>query len=106
MHGLASSPSTNGSGVCGQSTDQRLYTWGQRLARGRAAARDPGPSHNVLAAGGFAQGRESVRLMDLEGSVSQWTDDDRDPYTRAAIRARGERRPYAGRLGFPTDLPG
>jgi len=69
-----------------QSTDRRMYPWGNDWNADALSPVDPGPSQHALAdVGGFAKGASPFGVMDLEGSVSQWTDEYRDPYTRAAI---------------------
>jgi len=69
-----------------QSTDQRLYPWGNDWSADALPPLDPGPSQHALAdVGVFAKGASPFGVMDLEGSVSQWTDEYRDPYTRAGI---------------------
>jgi formylglycine-generating enzyme required for sulfatase activity len=69
-----------------QSLDQRMYPWGNDWSADTLPPVDPGPSQHVLAdVGGFAKGASPFGVVDLEGSVSQWTDEYRDPYTRAAI---------------------
>jgi gamma-glutamyl hercynylcysteine S-oxide synthase len=69
-----------------QSIDQRLYPWGNDWRADALPPVDPGPAQHALAdVGTFAKGASPFGVMDLEGSVSQWTDEYRDPYTRAAI---------------------
>lgn len=69
-----------------QSTDRRLYPWGNDWSAETLPAVDPGPSQRALSdVGGFAKDASPFGVMDLEGSVSQWTDEYRDRYTRAAI---------------------
>ena len=78
------------------------------IERGRAAA---SRSRTVAAlsladVGAFAKGASPFGIMDLEGSVSQWTDEYRDPYTRAAIVRVRRGLPSAGLdLVFPANLP-
>jgi gamma-glutamyl hercynylcysteine S-oxide synthase len=69
-----------------QSTDQRLYSWGNDWSADAIPPADPGPSQHALAdVGTLARGASPFGVMDLEGSVSQWTDEYRDAYTRFAI---------------------
>jgi iron(II)-dependent oxidoreductase len=69
-----------------QSTDGRLYPWGNEWKPDGLPAADHGrtmrPPSNVDA---FPQGASSFGVLDLMGDVSQWTDEYRDPHTRAAI---------------------
>jgi gamma-glutamyl hercynylcysteine S-oxide synthase len=69
-----------------ESSDQRLYPWGNDWNAEAMPPVDPGPSQHLLAeVGAFPKGASPFGVVDLEGSVSQWTDEYRDPYTRAAI---------------------
>ena len=74
-----------------QSTDGRLYPWGNEWNPAALPAPDHGdpirgklkrPLANVDA---FPQGASPFGLLDLEGSISQWTDEYQDEHTRAAI---------------------
>jgi formylglycine-generating enzyme required for sulfatase activity len=69
-----------------QSTGDRLYPWGNDWSADALAPVDPGPSQRSLPdVGSFPKGASPFGALDMEGSVSQWTDEYRDPYTRAAI---------------------
>ena len=69
-----------------QSVDGRLYPWGDKWNSGALPPADRGrtmrPPTNVDA---FPQGASPFGVLDLEGNVSQWTDEYRDEHTRAAI---------------------
>ena len=73
-----------------QGTDGRLYPWGNEW---NAQALPP-PDHgrtmraptNVDA---FPAGASPFGVLDMEGNVSQWTDEFRDDHTRAAILRGG-----------------
>ena len=45
--------------------------------------------HPFADVGSFAQGASPFGVLDLEGNVSQWTDEYRDEHTRAAILRGG-----------------
>ena len=69
-----------------QSTDHRLYPWGNDWTPVALPPSDPGPATRPLAnLGDFPKGASPFGVMDLEGNISQWTDEYRDPHTRAAI---------------------
>jgi gamma-glutamyl hercynylcysteine S-oxide synthase len=72
--------------LAAQSSDGRLYPWGNEWKAEVIPAPDRGrtmrPPANVDA---FPQAASSLGVLDLEGNVSQWTDEYRDPHTRAAI---------------------
>ena len=63
---------------------------GQRMESASVPAPDRGrtmrPPADVDA---FPQGASPLGVLDLEGNVSQWTDEFRDPHTRAAILRGG-----------------
>ena len=69
-----------------QSADGRIYPWGNDWNARAMPAPDHGrtmtPPGNVDA---FPLGASPFGLLDLVGSVSQWTDEFRDDHTRAAI---------------------
>jgi formylglycine-generating enzyme required for sulfatase activity len=69
-----------------QSSDGRLYPWGNEW---NAAALPPADHRRTMRAltdiGGFPQGASPFGALDLEGNVSQWTDEYSDSHTRAAI---------------------
>jgi formylglycine-generating enzyme required for sulfatase activity len=72
--------------LAAQSTDGRIYPWGNEWTPQVIPAPDRSravrPPANVDS---FPQGASSFGALDLEGNVSQWTDEYRDPHTRAAI---------------------
>ncbi|GAC1433866.1 MAG: hypothetical protein NVS9B5_17690 [Terriglobales bacterium] len=69
-----------------QSADGRSYPWGNDWNSHALSVTDRGRSANVPAdAGSFPQGASPFGLLDMVGSISQWTDEYRDPHTRAAI---------------------
>jgi len=69
-----------------QSTDGRQHPWGNDWNPHALPAADRGrtmrPAANV---DDFPQGASPFGILDLLGNVSQWTDEYRDPHTRAAI---------------------
>jgi iron(II)-dependent oxidoreductase len=73
-----------------QGTDGRLYPWGNEWSTQAL----PPPDHertmraptNVDA---FPAGASPFGVLDMEGNVSQWTDEFRDDHTRAAILRGG-----------------
>lgn len=73
-----------------QSSDRRIYPWGNEMNSQALPPPDRGrrmrPLPNVDA---FPQGASPFGVFDLEGSISQWTDEYRDPHTRAAILRGG-----------------
>jgi gamma-glutamyl hercynylcysteine S-oxide synthase len=73
-----------------QSTDGRLYPWGNNWNPQALPPVDPGPDmHAPAAVDGFKAGASPFGVLDLVGNVSQWTDEYRDPHTRAAILRGG-----------------
>jgi gamma-glutamyl hercynylcysteine S-oxide synthase len=69
-----------------QSTDGRPYPWGRDWNPSALPAPDHGPSMRERSdVSAFPAGASPFGVLDLEGSVSQWTDEYRDPHTRAAI---------------------
>ncbi|MCU1298414.1 MAG: hypothetical protein JWO91_2692 [Acidobacteriaceae bacterium] len=69
-----------------QSVDGRLYPWGNDWKSDALPAADHGRAMRPLAnVDAFSQGASPFGIIDLVGNVSQWTDEYRDPYTRAAI---------------------
>jgi len=76
--------------VSAQSNDGRLYPWGgdwnsQALPPANHDRTTAAPA-NVDA---FLNGASPFGVLDLVGNVSQWTDEYRDPHTRAAILRGG-----------------
>ena len=69
-----------------QGNDDRLYPWGKNWNPEALPLPDHGrsmrPPTDVDA---FGQGASPFGVLDLEGNVSQWTNEFRDEHTRAAI---------------------
>lgn len=73
-----------------QSNDGRLYPWGNDWRPQFLPSPDHGPAlHPFADVGSFAQGASPFGVLDLEGSISQWTDEYRNEHTRAAILRGG-----------------
>jgi iron(II)-dependent oxidoreductase len=69
-----------------QSADGRLYPWGNTWNADTLPPADPGPSlRPPTNVSDFPKGASPFGILDLIGNVSQWTDEYRDPHTRAAI---------------------
>jgi formylglycine-generating enzyme required for sulfatase activity len=69
-----------------QGTDGRPYPWGTNWDAAAVPPVDHGPAMHVLSdVGAFPKGASPLGVLDLIGNVSQWTDEYRDPHTRAAI---------------------
>jgi gamma-glutamyl hercynylcysteine S-oxide synthase len=69
-----------------QSTDHRIYPWGNEWSSDALPPVDAGPAMRPLAnVADFPKGASPFGVLDLIGNVSQWTDEYRDPHTRAAI---------------------
>ena len=69
-----------------QSTDGRLYPWGKDWNAQALPQPDHGRSMRPLSdVDRFPQGASPFGILDLEGNVSEWTDEYRDEHTRAAI---------------------
>lgn len=69
-----------------QGTDGRPYPWGANWDANAVPPVDHGPAMHVLSdVGAFPKGASPFGVLDLIGNVSQWTDEYRDPHTRAAI---------------------
>jgi len=73
-----------------QSTDGRIYPWGNDWNPRAVPAADHGrtmtPSASVAA---LPSGASSFGVLDFTGTVSQWTDEFRDDHTRAAVLRGG-----------------
>ncbi len=69
-----------------QSGDGRAFPWGTAWNSKNVPAADSGfamgPLANVSA---YSEGASPYGVLDLVGNISQWTDEYRDPHTRAAI---------------------
>jgi gamma-glutamyl hercynylcysteine S-oxide synthase len=91
-----------------QSTDGRLYPWGNEMNVQALPPPDHGrvPHPSRFSKGGdvrpladvdaFRQGASPFGVLGLEGNISQWTDEYRDPHTRAAILRGGAAYQPAG----------
>jgi len=72
--------------LAAQSTNGRVYPWGNDWNAQALPPPDHGPSARPPAdVGSFPLGASPFGVLDLEGNVSQWTDEYRDQHTRAAI---------------------
>jgi len=72
--------------LAAQSTDGRIYPWGNDWNAAALPAVDHGPAMRALAeVDEFPHGISPFGVLDMVGNVSQWTDEYRDPHTRAAI---------------------
>ena len=72
--------------LAAQSGDGRPYPWGSEWNSEALPAVDQGPEMHLLAeVAAFPKGASPFGVLDMEGNVSQWTDEYRDPHTRAAI---------------------
>jgi gamma-glutamyl hercynylcysteine S-oxide synthase len=73
-----------------QGTDGRLYPWGNEW---NAQALPPPDHERTMRAptnvDAFPEGASPFGVLDMEGNVSQWTDEFRDDHTRAAILRGG-----------------
>jgi gamma-glutamyl hercynylcysteine S-oxide synthase len=69
-----------------QGTDGRLYPWGNEWNVQALPTPDHGRKMRAPTnEGAFAQGASPFGVQDLEGNISQWTNEFRDEHTRAAI---------------------
>ncbi len=69
-----------------QSTDSRTFPWGNEWNGDALPPIDAGPSMRAPTdVTAFPKGASPYGLLDLVGNISQWTDEFRDPHTRAAI---------------------
>jgi formylglycine-generating enzyme required for sulfatase activity len=84
-----------------QSSDGRLYPWGNEWNPHALPAADRGhtmrPPANV---DDFPQGASPFGVLDLVGNVSQWTDEYSDPHTRAAIIRGGAAHQPRGSIWY------
>jgi len=84
-----------------QSSDGRLYPWGNELNPQALPSPDHGRLMRPLANGdAFPQGASLFGVLDLEGNISQWTDEYRDPHARAAILRGGAAYQPAGSIWY------
>ncbi|MGH9642724.1 MAG: formylglycine-generating enzyme family protein, partial [Terriglobales bacterium] len=86
-----------------QSTDGRPYPWGNDWDAQDLPPVDFGPTMHLLAnVGAFPRGASPFDVEDLIGNISQWTDEFRDPHTRAAIvRGGAAYQPRGSTWYFP-----
>jgi formylglycine-generating enzyme required for sulfatase activity len=86
-----------------QSSDGRLYPWGNEWNAGALPPADHGRKMRALTdVGTFPQGASPFGVLDLEGSVSQWTDEYSDAHTRAAVvRGGAAYQPHGSIWYFP-----
>ena len=86
-----------------QSNDGRPYPWGVEWRSDLLPPPDHGPKMQPLSdVDAFSKGASVFGVLDLTGNVSQWTDEYRDPYTRAAIvRGGAAYRPTGSIWYFP-----
>ncbi|HXZ42548.1 MAG TPA: SUMF1/EgtB/PvdO family nonheme iron enzyme, partial [Terriglobales bacterium] len=69
-----------------QSDDGRVYPWGNDWNPQVLPSPDHGPTRGPLIdVNAFPRSASPFGVLDLEGNVSQWTDEYRDEHTRAAI---------------------
>jgi len=69
-----------------QGSDGRVYPWGNDWNSSAVPKTDEGRGRSPLpAVGQFPSGASPLGVLDLVGSVSQWTDEFQDEHTRAAI---------------------
>src|ERR1039458_692945 len=73
-----------------QSTNGRAYPWGNDWNPQALPPVDSGPAlHPPADVTAFPNGASPFGVLDLVGNVSQWTEEYRDPHTRAAILRGG-----------------
>jgi len=84
-----------------QSKDGRVYPWGSQWSSERVPAADRGHVARAPAdVGTFPRGASPFGVLDLEGNVSQWTDEYRDEHTRAAIIRGGSSYQPTGSIWY------
>ena len=86
-----------------QSSDGRIYPWGNDWNPKLMPPTDRGHTRRPPAdVDAFPQGASPLGALDLEGNVSQWTDEFRDQHTRAAIvRGAASYQPLGSLWYFP-----
>jgi gamma-glutamyl hercynylcysteine S-oxide synthase len=94
--------------LAAQSKDGRIYPWGNEWNPRALPAPDHGQSNQTQSqrppadADASVQGAGPFGVLDLEGNVSQWTDEYRDEHTRAAIvRGGASYQPLGSIWYFP-----
>jgi gamma-glutamyl hercynylcysteine S-oxide synthase len=84
-----------------QSTDGRPYPWGNDWNAQALPPVDSGSTmHPPADVTAFPKGASPFGVLDLVGNVSQWTDEYRDPHTRAAIVRGGAAYQPSGSLWY------
>ncbi len=84
-----------------QGPERHLYPWGSAWDPSRVPPRDAGPvARPAPPVGTFAAGTTPTGLVDLVGSVYQWTDEFTDDHTRAAILRGAPAYQPAGSIWF------
>jgi formylglycine-generating enzyme required for sulfatase activity len=84
-----------------QSTDGRIYPWGNDWNPQSLPQVDSGPAIRPLDdVTAFPKGASPFGVLDLVGNVSQWTDEYRDPHTRAAILRGGAAYQPSGSIWY------
>jgi iron(II)-dependent oxidoreductase len=84
-----------------QGATGRAYPWGNDWSADALPAVDPGPAMRPLAdVTAFPKGASPFGVLDLIGNVSQWTDEYRDPHTRAAILRGGAAYQPSGSIWY------
>lgn len=84
-----------------QSTSGRAYPWGNDWDSQALPPVDSGPALRPLAdVTAFPKGASPFGVLDLVGNVSQWTDEYRDPHTRAAIIRGGASYQPSGSIWY------
>ncbi len=86
-----------------QSGDGRIYPWGNDWSQEKVPPVDRGHSMREPAnVDALSQAASPFGVLDLEGNVSQWTDEYQDEHTRAAIlRGGSSYRPTGSIWYFP-----
>jgi formylglycine-generating enzyme required for sulfatase activity len=86
-----------------QSTDGRIYPWGNDWNAEEVPPADHGRVMRAPAdVDAHAKGASAFGVLDLEGNISQWTDEFRDKHTRAAIiRGAASYQPRGSVWYFP-----
>jgi formylglycine-generating enzyme required for sulfatase activity len=86
-----------------QSTDGRAYPWGNSWDAQVLPPVDSGPNMRPPAGvTDFPRGASPFGILDLIGNILQWTDEYRDPHTRAAIlRGGASYQPHGSIWYFP-----
>ncbi|MGA7292457.1 MAG: SUMF1/EgtB/PvdO family nonheme iron enzyme [Terriglobales bacterium] len=84
-----------------QSSDGRIYPWGNEWNSEALPPADSGPVlHPPANVNASPRGASPFGVLDLVGNVSQWTDEYRDPHTRAAILRGGAAYQPIGSLWY------